>query len=98
MIHFDPAMPEEDECWSPVERETLHDIGRRVNEFLDWLVKRPETHVVVVSHGVWLECCFHAHSPETLQNGDRVYNCDLFAAECLSENGKFLALENVRRI
>jgi len=97
-IHFDPSITEEDEAWKLVERESIHDVVNRVNQFLEWIVRRPETNVVVVSHGVWIECCFYAHFPEALAHGDRVGNGDLFSAECVSLHGVFQRLQNVRRI
>jgi len=88
----------EDDDWQPDKREHLSDVIHRVNHFLSLLVKRPEQDIVVVSHGVWIECCFHVHFPSVLANGNRVRNCDLFAAECTSVNGNFQSLQNVRRI
>lgn len=97
-IHFDPTMPLEDETWQLTERESITDVMQRTNHFLRWLIQRPETNIVVVSHGVWIECCFYAHCPEALPQGDRVSNGDIFAGECVSFNGTFQRLENVRRI
>lgn len=97
-IHFDPEMTEEDEGWESDERESYKDVVQRVNQFLDKLVKRPETNIVVISHGVFIECCFYAHFPNALIGGDRVQNCDLFAAECISVDSVFTSLRNVRRI
>jgi broad specificity phosphatase PhoE len=101
-------MPNEDEAWKLTERETIPDVVARVNHFLQWLICRPETNIVVVSHGVWIECCFYAHCPQALQpttpsmsqqqGSDRVRNGDLFAGECVSMHGQFQRLENVRRI
>lgn len=98
-IHFDPSMPVDDEDWKLAERESVTDVVQRVNRFLQWLIStRSETNIVVVSHGVWIECCFYAHCPDALKNGDRVRNADLFYSECVSQNGQFQRLENVRRI
>ena len=91
-------MTEQDEVWKPDNRETYSDIVQRINGFLDILVKRPETNIAVISHGVWIECCFYAHFPAALVSGDRVRNCDLFAVECVSVDGIFDSLQNVRRI
>lgn len=90
-------MQEEDD-WRPDRRERFSNVIERVNQFLGHLVKRPEQDIVVVSHGVWIECCFHTHFPSVLANGDRVRNCDMFAAECISVDGTFQSLQNVRRI
>jgi broad specificity phosphatase PhoE len=97
-IHFDPSMSERDEAWQLVERESVQDVVSRVNGFLEWLVLRPETNIVVVSSGVWIECCFYAHFPMVLANGDRVRNGDSFAADCVSYHGVFQSLQEVRRI
>jgi broad specificity phosphatase PhoE len=84
--------------WQPDKREHFRHVIARVNHFLNTLIKRPEDRIVVVSHGVWIECCFHLHAPSVLQNGSRVQNCDMFVAECISKNGSFISLQNVRRI
>jgi broad specificity phosphatase PhoE len=63
-------MPNEDEAWKLTERESIPDVVHRVNQFLQRLICRAETNIVVVSHGVWIECClrvrlvftkWHAH-------------------------------------
>ena len=97
-VHFDPAMSAEDELWKLTERESVPDVVGRVNHFFQWVVQRPESNLAVVSHGVWIECCFYAHCPTALSNGDRVRNGDVFAGECVSQNGVFQRLQNVRRI
>jgi broad specificity phosphatase PhoE len=96
-------MTNEDEAWKLTERETVPDVLTRINLFLQWLVTRSENNIVVISHGVWIECFFHAHSPETLLDSseapaDRVRNGDLFVGECVSLHGQFQRMENVRRI
>jgi broad specificity phosphatase PhoE len=92
-------MAEIDEAWSPVRRETLIDIQHRINVFLQELSERPERNIVVVSHGVWIECCLHAQCPEALDHGKRrVHNCNIFVGECVSRDGKFVRLQNVHPI
>ena len=98
MVQFDPSMTIEDEAWKLTERESVPDVIQRVNQFLQWVIQRAETNIVVVSHGVWIECCIYAHCPQALQGGDRVQNGDIFAGECVSVQGRFQCLENVRRI
>mmetsp|Transcript_29327 Transcript_29327/g.32454 ORF Transcript_29327/g.32454 Transcript_29327/m.32454 type:complete len:101 (+) Transcript_29327:3-305(+) len=99
MFQFDPSMPNNDESWKLEERETIQDVTSRVNRFLQWLCQtRWETNIVVVSHGVWIECCLHACSPQALASGDRVKNADLFVVECISINGQFQRFQNVRRL
>jgi broad specificity phosphatase PhoE len=92
-------MREEDEEWSPTDRETMNHMARRIGSFFHWLVQCPQSNIVVVSHGVWIEVCFHMCCPEALDNGNRrVYNCNMFSSECVSVNGKFVRLQNVRQI
>lgn len=96
---FDDSMTENDDAWSPDRRETIHDIRHRISLFLETLSQREETNVVVVSHGVWIERCFHMCCPEALEHGKkRVHNCNVFVGECVSREGKFLRLQNVNHI
>jgi broad specificity phosphatase PhoE len=88
-VHFD--MTEEDECWKPNRRESLHDIEERIDYFLFWLSKNhkqcigyPEgssPKLLIVSHGVWMECLFRKYFPSVLEGGKRVYNCDIYKAD-----------------
>jgi broad specificity phosphatase PhoE len=95
MVHFDPDMTERDERWKPDKRETWDDVGRRIDHFLAWLVRRSEENVVVVSHGVWIEYLFRLKDPQVLQNGERrVCNLDAFACQCISRDGRFVRLQN----
>jgi broad specificity phosphatase PhoE len=97
MLEFDPKLTETDNKWSPSERETMKNIAVRVDCFLQFLSQRPETWIVVVSHGVWIETCFRIHCPEAL--GDRrVYNCDMFAGECVSVGGTFVRLQKIKKL
>jgi broad specificity phosphatase PhoE len=97
MLKFDPAMTETDIAWSPTSRETVTQIHQRIAKFLESLTQRPETNIVVFTHGVWIEACLNAYCPETLDHGKRrVYNCDIFVGDCISEDGKFKALQNMR--
>ncbi len=92
-------MTENDDAWSPFRRENITDIQFRINLFLQQLCERQENNVVVVSHGVWIECCLQAHYPEALDHGKkRVHNCNVFIGECVSQDGEFLRLQNVHRI
>ncbi|CAB9508557.1 phosphoglycerate mutase [Seminavis robusta] len=97
-VHFDPSMTDRDEQWSETRRETIDDVVQRVTQFLDWVAKREETNICVVSHGVWIEACFQAYFPMMLENGRRVYNCDFFQGQLVSQNGKFVRLQNLGRI
>ena len=98
LIHFDPSMSDLDEQWSESSRGTLDDVVKRVDDFLQWIVRRNESHIFVVSHGVWIESCFRAHFPDVLKGGQRVYNCDCFIGEVISREGKFLQLEKLRKV
>lgn len=96
MVSFDPQMSESDEWWRPNKRESWDDIHRRVRSFLNWLVRRSEENIVVVSHGVWIESCLVEQLKQ--DGGRRVYNCDAFACEAVSLGSTFVRFENVRRI
>lgn len=92
-------MKEFDEAWSPTRRETIDQIETRIAEFFEILVKREETNIIVVSHGVWIEVCLNALCPVALDHGRRrVYNCDLFVGDCISSNGRFIRLQNVHHL
>lgn len=82
-------MTEHDVLWSPTSRETWDDIRIRLDRFLAWLVRVPQTNIVVVSHGVFIEFLFRTYLPDML--GDRrVYNTDAFACQCVSNaQGQF---------
>lgn len=97
-VHFDPAMTDKDEKWSDSSRETLDDVIGRVSEFFQWVVQRRETNIFVVSHGVWIECCFKAYFPLMMEGGRRVYNCDLFVSEIVSKDGKFVRMQNLGKL
>uniref|UniRef100_A0A7S2LD04 Phosphoglycerate mutase-like protein n=1 Tax=Leptocylindrus danicus TaxID=163516 RepID=A0A7S2LD04_9STRA len=86
-VVFDDNMSEHDELWHPSQRETWEELNARVVSFFDWLSQRPEQNIVIVSHGVWIECCLYAYSPETLTGGQRVYNCNVFGGkfDCVSK-------------
>lgn len=92
-------MTENDDAWSPTSRETLHDINTRISTFMQEVPRFEETNIVVVSHGVWIECCLNMFCPEALEHGyKRVHNCNVFVGECVSHDGKFARLQNVQRI
>mmetsp|Transcript_7184 Transcript_7184/g.10292 ORF Transcript_7184/g.10292 Transcript_7184/m.10292 type:complete len:325 (-) Transcript_7184:261-1235(-) len=82
MVQFDPEMKEDDVEWNPNERETVAALNRRIDQFMYWLACRdlgPSPHVLIASHGVWIECCLLRYFPQVLDMGrKRVNNCDLF--------------------
>jgi broad specificity phosphatase PhoE len=72
-------MKESDEALSPKSRETMQQLRDRIKSFLEALVQRPKTNIVVVSHGVFMETLFHVFCPEALDHGRRrSYNCNVF--------------------
>jgi broad specificity phosphatase PhoE len=98
MVSFDPEMTAKDEQWKPDERETLSDVEKRVHAVLSWLVQQGQDNIVVVSHGVWIEVCLQLIYPAALTGGRRVYNCDGFACQVVSCNGRFVRFESVTQI
>ena len=93
-------MSEQDELWSATERETLEHLQSRVNRFLNRLAQQFSDcdTVLVVSHGLWIEACLRMYCPDALPHPERVHNCDLFGGECVSMQGRFVRLQNIRRI
>eukprot|EP00560_Eucampia_antarctica_P007561 CAMPEP_0197828532 /NCGR_PEP_ID=MMETSP1437-20131217/5074_1 /TAXON_ID=49252 ORGANISM="Eucampia antarctica, Strain CCMP1452" /NCGR_SAMPLE_ID=MMETSP1437 /ASSEMBLY_ACC=CAM_ASM_001096 /LENGTH=236 /DNA_ID=CAMNT_0043429767 /DNA_START=299 /DNA_END=1006 /DNA_ORIENTATION=+ len=53
MVDFSLIETEEDELFSPTERESKMSVGERIYTFMEWLSQRPEKHVGVVSHSGW---------------------------------------------
>lgn len=94
---FSSHMSEQDKAWKADQRETIPDIQKRIKKFLEALSTNAETNIVVVSHGVWMEACFHQYCPEIMAK-QRVHNCNVFAAELVSINQVFQRLQNVRRV
>jgi broad specificity phosphatase PhoE len=98
------TMAETDISWQPDKRETIPDVLHRIAQFWDLVVQRPEEDIVVVTHGVWMEACLNQYCPTALNHGQRrVYNGNMFAMDCVSQQQqghiiKFLRLENVRQI
>jgi broad specificity phosphatase PhoE len=86
-VEFDSSVTENDELWSPKTRETLNDVGRRINTFFAWLHARPEKKIVIVTHGVWIECALRKHVPAALAGGARVQNCEVYRAESIGMEG-----------
>lgn len=98
-VQFDDEdMTEHDVQWSPTSRETWDDIRIRLDRFLAWLVRAPQTNIVVVSHGVSIEFLLRTYLPDVLGN-QRVHNTDAFACQCVSTSpGQFVRLQNGRQI
>ncbi len=92
-------MTETDEAWKSYHRESWNDVKQRVDQFLAWLVQQPQTNVVVVSHGVWIETLLRTYAATVLGDERRVYNTDALACHCVSSNrGEFLRLRTVQQI
>jgi len=97
MVQFEERMTEADDKWSPTHRESWGDIQGRVARFFSSLVQLNEENIIVISHGVWIETCFRMYRPEFLEER-RVYNCDTFACHCISRNGRFMRLQDLKQI
>ena len=99
---FSPAvdlsmLSEEDQCWKAGERETLEAVHGRARILLRELLPRHERHVLLVSHGVFLECLLReALLREAPQNPDwdeqrQVLNCELYSVIFVEVDPSFLA-------
>ena len=78
---------EEDEWWKPDRRETWQNLQQRVDRFLHWaswnqlVGSTPHgSNLLVVSHGVWIECFLSRYYSKLFEEGKRVYNCDTFCS------------------
>jgi broad specificity phosphatase PhoE len=90
-------MTELDEAWSSTQRETIGDVERRIGRFLDWLVSLPYQRIVVVSHGVWMECLLRQFN--ALPNGQRVFNTDAYAMKLHHTiDSKFTGASHIEQI
>lgn len=97
-VEFEISMSETDVMWKEDQRETICDIQHRVSRFLSWLVKRPESLIAVVSHGVWMETLFHSFDPAVMMGGARVHNCDAFCCHVVSVEGEFIRIDRSQHI
>lgn len=57
-VDFSLTSTDEDVLWAPEAREPQTSVDARINEFLDWISKRPEIHIVVVTHHAFLRNTF----------------------------------------
>lgn len=89
-------MTERDEAWRPDDRETSSDVNRRVRRFMDWLVTQDAERVVVVSHGVWIECLLR--NLGAFADGQRVYNTDAYAMKLHTKDGVFQRASEIGQI
>ncbi|KAG8472507.1 hypothetical protein CXB51_035330 [Gossypium anomalum] len=54
-IDFSMMDVEDDNLWNPELRESEEELAKRVTKLLNWVWKRPEKEIVVVSHGLVLQ-------------------------------------------
>jgi broad specificity phosphatase PhoE len=94
-FQFDVQMTEEDELWTCSDRETVASIDERIRKFFRDLAssytteiapsdpkeKEAEAVVILVTHGVWMECCLNHYTAYLMQGGKRVHNGDIYRAE-----------------
>jgi hypothetical protein len=57
-----------------IDKNNEHDISVHQDQL-------QEQHLLVVTHGVWMECLFRKFCPQILEGGRRVHNCDLYKAD-----------------
>lgn len=91
-------MTESDDEWKEDQRENFADVHARVDAFLSWLVRRSESQIVVVTHGVWMESLYRIHASTALRDDQRVHNCDAFACEIISIDGVFQRIGRTQHI
>jgi Histidine phosphatase superfamily (branch 1) len=103
-------MSEDDTAWQADSRESWHNVAQRVTQFLDWLVRQPQTTIAVVSHGIWMETLLRLHAPQAMMMpsntsgigpppaAKRVYNTDAYHCEIVSRGGTFVRMQGVRQI
>mmetsp|Transcript_26809 Transcript_26809/g.44305 ORF Transcript_26809/g.44305 Transcript_26809/m.44305 type:complete len:244 (+) Transcript_26809:123-854(+) len=96
--HQQSLSSEDDIDWQPHKRETQVDVEKRVASFLAWLTEQPQESIVVVTHGVFIECALLKYFPQVLEFGKkRVYNCEVYVAH-LAYDGNQHELNNVKQI
>lgn len=64
-IDFSLLSSEQDPLFRDDIRETKLEVGNRIYDFMEWLMDRPEQHVVVSSHSAWLLTLFNAVVSDT---------------------------------
>ena len=69
---------DEDTIWQATVREHMGELHKRCAAFADMLRARPEAHIAVVSHGVFLEVLWEQLVGPTTQ---RFMNCELRIAK-----------------
>lgn len=77
-------LSEEDQLWTASQRESLESVRGRARKFLHELLPRPERHVLLVSHGVFLQCLLQETlllddpSNSEWNEGQQIMNCELY--------------------
>jgi broad specificity phosphatase PhoE len=84
LLQFDENMTNDDALWSAEWRESIADVQARIQKALNWIVRRPEDLMVVVTHGVWMEVLLQRHLSEQPPERRRVYNCQAYACQVIS--------------
>jgi len=98
-VVFDPSMPEDDLLWTYSERESLSSVCNRVKQMFHHLATiycsssthqqyKDNTVILLVTHGVWMECFLNQFAPHLMQGGARrVYNGDVYRGELVYISG-----------
>jgi broad specificity phosphatase PhoE len=81
--HVDFSLVKTDEdTWHGPSRETVREVAARGHKFVEFLRERPETHIAVVSHGVFLETLVGGLVLGVVDpriNAERFKNCEIRA-------------------
>jgi len=97
-VAYHPALAEHDVDWQPHARETRHDVVRRVERLLTWLLRQPHEGVAVVTHGVWMELALSHFCPDFALGERRVHNCDVYRGTLSCEGDGSTAHHNSVRL
>lgn len=78
-ICFDDLKTEEDTLYSKYQdaREPPAAVIARCNDFLEWLSRRTEDHIIVVSHSAYMDQLFGNVFDTTPENSRRLNNCEM---------------------
>ncbi|GMH44315.1 hypothetical protein BSKO_12249 [Bryopsis sp. KO-2023] len=91
-VDFSLVASEADPLWEPTHREEISSIHSRARQFLDFLAKRPESHIAVVSHSAFLRNMCRmlgdglGEHPKT-QLHSYFVNCELRTVTLIHERG-----------
>lgn len=78
-VIFDYVEDENDPLYDNyIFREPDEEVVKRCKEFLDWLVRRPEKEIVVVTHSAYLRHLFnHVLHTDNSEDRDHYENCEM---------------------